>query len=123
MEVVLMPVRHKPGSKPYRDQLRASLSAMGARGPRLTELVARDLLLHGIRPRQAWRYAAELSQREAAGRFNQLTGNPRAPMTGNRIGDYEQWPDGGLRPTVTTLKIRPRVRRRCPARACCTGLR
>ena len=78
---------------------------MGARGPRLTELVARDLLLHGTRPRQAWRYAAELSQREAAGRFNQLTGNPRAPMTGNRIGDYEQWPDGGVRPTVATLKI------------------
>ena len=100
-----MPVRHKPGSKPYRDQLRASLSAMGAQGPRLTELVARDLQLHGTRPRQAWRYAAELSQREAAERFNQLTGNPRAPMTGNRIGDYEQWPDGGVRPTVATLKI------------------
>ena len=72
-----MPVRHKPGSKPYRDQLRASLSAMGAQARWLTELVARDLLLHGTRPRQAWRYAAELSQREAAGRFNQLTGNPR----------------------------------------------
>ena len=61
--------------------------------------------LHGARPRQAWRYAAELSQREAAGRFNQLTGNPRAPMTGNRIGDFEQWPDGGVRPTIATLKI------------------
>lgn len=100
-----MPVRHKPGSKPYRDQLRASLSAIGARGQRVTELVARDLLQHGARPRQAWRYAAELSQREAAQRFNQLTGNPRAPMTGNRIGDYEQWPDGGVRPGVAVLKI------------------
>jgi len=100
-----MPVRHKPGSKPYRDQLRASLSAIGARGHRVTELVARDLLQHGTRPRQAWRYAAELSQREAAQRFNQLTGNPRAPMTGNRIGDYEQWPDGGVRPGVAVLKI------------------
>ncbi len=100
-----MPVRPKPGSKPYRDQLRASLSVMGAMGPRLTELVARDLQLHGTRPRQAWRYAAELSQREAAGRFNQLTGNPRAPVTGNRIGDFEQWPQGGVRPTAATLKI------------------
>jgi hypothetical protein len=45
--------RHKPGSKPYRDQLRASLSAMGAQGPRLTELVARDLMLRSTRPRQA----------------------------------------------------------------------
>jgi len=115
-----MPVRHKPGSKPYRDQLRASLSAMGAQGPRLIELVARDLLLHGTRPRQAWRYAAELSQREAAGRFNQLTGNPLAPMTGNRIGDYEQWPDGG----VPAHRYHAEDPRRClrhdvgPARRC-----
>jgi transcriptional regulator with XRE-family HTH domain len=100
-----MPVRHKPGSKPYRDQLRADLSQLGARGQRLAELVARDLQQHGARPRQAWRYAAELSQREAAGRFNQVSGNPRAPMTGNRIGDYEQWPDSGVRPTLAVLKI------------------
>jgi len=100
-----MTVRFKTGSKPYRDRLRASLSASGARGSRLAELVARDLQQHGTRPRQAWRYAAELSQRQAAERFNQITGNPRAPMTGNRIGDFEQWPDGGVRPTVATLKI------------------
>ena len=100
-----MPVRPKPGSKPYRDELRASLAGLGARGPALTELVARDLQQRGTRPRQAWRYAAELSQREAAGRFNQATGNPRAPMTGNRIGDYEQWPDGGVRPGLAVLKI------------------
>lgn len=100
-----MPVRHKTGSKPYRDELRASLRALGARGTRLTELMARDLQLHGARPRQAWRYAAELSQREAAERFNQLTGDPRAPMTGNRICDFEQWPDGGVRPTIATLKV------------------
>jgi hypothetical protein len=100
-----MPVRHKSGSKAYRDELRASLQALGAEGTRLTELVARDLLLHGVRPRRAWREAAELSQRQAAERFNQLTGNPRAPMTGNRIGDFEKWPDGGARPTVATLKV------------------
>jgi transcriptional regulator with XRE-family HTH domain len=100
-----MAARIKTGSKPYRDDLRASLQALGVRGPRLTELVARDLQCHGARPRQAWRYAAELSQGEAAQRFNLLSGNPRAPMTGNRIGDFEKWPDGGVRPTVTTLKI------------------
>jgi transcriptional regulator with XRE-family HTH domain len=103
-EVVAMAVRHKSGSKPYRDELRASLQALGAQGIRLTELVARDLQQHGVRPRRAWREAAELSQREAAERFNQLTGNPRAPMTGNRIGDFEKWPDGGARPTLATLK-------------------
>jgi transcriptional regulator with XRE-family HTH domain len=100
-----MPVRHKAGSKPYRDQLRADLSLLGARGQRLTELIARDLQQQGARPRQAWRYAAELSQREAAERFNQVSGNPRAPMTGNRIGDYEQWPAGGVRPTLPVLRI------------------
>jgi hypothetical protein len=35
-----MSVRPKTGSKPYRDELRASLQALGAHGPRLTELVA-----------------------------------------------------------------------------------
>ena len=99
-----MSVRPKTGSKPYRDELRASLQALGAHGARLTELVARDLQGHGVRPRRAWREAAELSQREAAERFNQVTGNPRAPMTGNRIWDFEQWPDGGVRPTIATLK-------------------
>jgi transcriptional regulator with XRE-family HTH domain len=100
-----MTVRQKAGSKPYRDQLRAELSRLGARGQRLTEVVARDLQQQGARPRQAWRYAAELSQREAAERFNQLSGNPRASMTGNRVSDYEQWPDGGVRPTLPVLRI------------------
>jgi len=100
-----MAVRYKSGSKPYRDQLRAELSRLGARGQRLTETIARDLHQQGVRPRQAWRYAAELSQREAAERFNQLSGNPRAPMTGNRISDYEQWPEGGVRPTLPVLRI------------------
>src|SRR5262245_55741672 len=100
-----MPVRYKAGSRPYRDQLRTELSRLGARGQRLTELIARDLQQQGSRPRQAWRYAAELSQREAAERFNQISGNPRATMTGNRIGDYEQWPDGGVRPTLPVLGI------------------
>jgi transcriptional regulator with XRE-family HTH domain len=104
-EVTAMSVRHKSGSKAYRDELRGSLQALGAQGARLTELVARDLQQRGARPRRAWREAAELSQRQAAERFNQLTGNPRAPMTGNRIGDFEKWPDGGARPTMATLKI------------------
>ena len=100
-----MTVRHKPGSKPYRDQLRTTLSQLGARGQALTEVLARDLQQQGTRPRQAWRYGAELSQREAAERFNHLSANPRASMTGNRISDYEQWPDGGVRPTLSVLRI------------------
>jgi hypothetical protein len=45
-----MPVRHKPGSKPCRDQLRASLSAMGAHGLR-HPAVAGPSALAGAEPR------------------------------------------------------------------------
>jgi hypothetical protein len=97
--------RGKPGSRPYRDQLRRSLVAAGITGPQLVSQVAADLGRCGMRPRQAWRYAAELSQTQAATRFNEITGNPRAPMRGNRIGDYEKWPDGGVRPPVRALTV------------------
>jgi hypothetical protein len=98
-----------PGSKPYRDRLRAELAKAGVTGPCLTEQVAADLARQGMWPRRAWRYACELSQRVAAMRFNEVTGDPRAPMMGNRIWDFERWPDGGVRPTVRTLTILARV--------------
>lgn len=88
-----------------RTQALAGKSSHQHRGQRLTELIARDLQQQGARPRQAWRYAAELSQREATERFNQVSGNPRARMSGNRIGDYEQWPIGGVRHTLPVLRI------------------
>jgi len=98
-----------PGSKPYRDRLRADLARAGVTGLCLTEQVAADLARQGMRPRQAWRHASELSQRVAAMRFNEVTGDPRAPMTTNRIWDFERWPSGGVRPTVRTLTILARV--------------
>ena len=98
-----------PGGKPYRDRLRADLAAAGVTGPCLTEQVAADLARQGMRPRRAWRYASELSQRVTAMRFNEVTGDPRAPMTANRIWDFERWPDGGARPTVRTLRILARI--------------
>ncbi len=98
-----------PGSKPYRDGLRAELLKAGVTGQCLTEQVAADLARQGMRPRRAWRYASELSQRVAAMRFNEVTGDPRAPMTGNRIWDFERWPSGGVRPTVRTLTVLARI--------------
>ena len=98
-----------PGSKPYRDRLRAELAEAGVTGACLTEQVAADLARQGMRPRRAWRYASELSQRVVAMRFNEVTGDPRAPMMGNRIWDFERWPDGGVRPTARTLTILARV--------------
>lgn len=44
-----MPVRHKAGSKPYRNQLRADLARLRVRGQQLTELIARDLQQQGVR--------------------------------------------------------------------------
>ncbi len=99
--------RNQPyrGNRPYRDQLRARLARRGLSGPRLAEVVARDLLRFGFRPRKAWRLACELSQEQAAERFNTITGDPAMPMTGHRIGDYERWPaDSGVRPGVGVLK-------------------
>jgi len=81
----------------------------GVTGPCLTEQVAADLARQGMRPRKAWRYASELSQRVVATRFNEVTGDPRAPMTTGRIWDFERWPDGGVRPTVRTLTILARI--------------
>lgn len=97
------------GSKPYRDRLREDLVKAGITGQCLTEQVAADLARQGMRPRQAWRYASELSQRVVAMRFNEITGDPRAPMTTNRIWDFERWPSGGVRPTVRTLRILARI--------------
>src|SRR5205807_1933956 len=91
------------------DRLRAELAKAGVSGQCLTEQVAADLARHGMRPRQAWRYASELSQRVAAMRFNEATGDPRAPMTTNRIWDFERWPSGGVRPTMRTLTILARI--------------
>ena len=98
-----------PGSKPYRDRLRADLARAGITSPCLTEQVAADLARQSMRPRPAWRYANELSQRLAAMRFNEVAGDPRAPMSGSRIADYEHWPTGGVRPTVRTLRILARI--------------
>ena len=97
------------GSKPYRDRLREDLVKAGITGLCLTEQVAADLARQGMRPRRAWRYAGELSQRVAAMRFNEVTGDPRATMTTNRIWDFERWPSGGVRPTVRTLTILARI--------------
>ncbi len=98
--------RNQPyrGNRPYRDQLRAELARRGLSGPRLAGVVARDLMRF-FRPRKAWRLACELSQEQAAERFNLITGDPLMPMTGRRIGDYERWPaDSGVRAGVPVLK-------------------
>src|SRR5205807_5788412 len=98
-----------PGSKPYRDRLRDELLKAGVTGQCLTEQIAADLARQGMRPRKAWRNANELSQHVVAMRFNEVTGNPSAPMAKRRIADFEQWPFKGVRPTMRTLKVLARI--------------
>ncbi|WP_370963670.1 hypothetical protein [Amycolatopsis sp. cg9] len=96
----------KPGSKPYRAQLRERLAALGFPEEAIPARVAENLVVEcGIPPRTAWRLASELSLDVAAHHYNAATGDPRAGMRGTRIWEYEQWPERGVRPTVAALRV------------------
>src|SRR4051794_34388232 len=100
----------KPGSKPYRAQLRDRLAALGFPEEAIPARVAENLVVEcGIPPRTAWRLASELSLDVAAHQYNAVTGDPRAGMRGTRIWEYEQWPDRGVRPTVAALRVLAQV--------------
>ncbi len=100
----------KPGSKPYRAQLRDRLAALGFPQEAIPAQVAKNLIVEcGIPPRTAWRLASELSLDVAAHQYNAVTGDPRAGMRGTRIWEYEQWPERGVRPTVAALRVLAQV--------------
>jgi hypothetical protein len=100
----------KPGSKPYRAQLRDRLTALGFSPEAIPAQVAKNLILEcRIPPRTAWRLASELSLDVAAHQYNAVTGDPRAGMRGTRIWEYEQWPERGVRPTVAALRVLAQV--------------
>ncbi|WP_328616481.1 hypothetical protein OHS18_07850 [Amycolatopsis sp. NBC_00355] len=100
----------KPGSKPYRAQLRDRLAALGFPDEAIPARVAENLIVEcRVPPRTAWRLASELSLDVAAHQYNTLTGDPRAGMRGTRIWEYEQWPERGVRPTVAALRVLARV--------------
>lgn len=100
----------KPGSKPYRVELRDRLAALGFPEEAICARVAENLITEcRIRPRTAWRLASELSLEMAAYKYNAITGDARAGMRGSRIWEYEQWPDRGVRPTVQALRVLAKV--------------
>ncbi len=100
----------KPGSKPYRAQLRDRLAALGFPDEVIPARVAENLIVEcRVPPRTAWRLASELSLDVAAHQYNTLTGDPRAGMRGTRIWEYEQWPDRGVRPTFAALRVLAQV--------------
>jgi transcriptional regulator with XRE-family HTH domain len=100
----------RPGSRPYRAQLRTRLITLGFDDHHVVEQIAQDLIARcGKRPREAWRVARELSLDAAAERFNAIRGDDRAAMRKGRIWDFEQWPHGGVRPTLATLRTLAQV--------------
>ncbi|MFJ7420276.1 hypothetical protein ACIQXD_16930 [Streptomyces uncialis] len=98
-------LQHKPGSKPYRRELREQLKALGFPADRINDAVATALaqLCH-MRPRTARRLACELSLDEVAARYSALRNDAESRMRGSRIWDFEQWPARGVHPTVRTLR-------------------
>jgi transcriptional regulator with XRE-family HTH domain len=94
--------RNGSGTKAQRDQLRRAMQQQGC----TPEQIAAEMTLKwGYRPRQAWRHAHGLTQDDVAARYNQLVDSDQAAMAGKRISDFEAWPHGGVKPTLTTLKI------------------
>lgn len=90
------------GSQRERNQLRKSLQQQGCTPDQIAAAMARQF---GDRPRPAWRYAHGWTQDQAAARFNEVVGDEKSSMTGNRISDYENWPVSGVKPKPDTLRI------------------
>lgn len=102
---VMVSAPAKAGSKSYRRRLRAEMERLGFSEQQIAEHVAADLAFHcAVRPRTAWRLARELTLDQAAERFNAELGDPRAPMKGSRIWEFEQWPGRGIRPSWKVLR-------------------
>ncbi|MFF5264647.1 hypothetical protein ACFY4C_37465 [Actinomadura viridis] len=100
----------KRGTRPYRHRLRTRLISLGFTDQHIVEQVAQDLTARcGKRPRESWRLARELSLDAAAEQFNTIRGDQHASMRKGRIWDYEQWPHGGVRPTLSTLRTLAQV--------------
>jgi len=50
-----------------------------------------------------------MTQDEVAAEYNVLIGDPRAPMSGKRISDFEVWPVGGVKPPLHALSVLAKV--------------
>ncbi len=50
-----------------------------------------------------------MTLQEVADAWNRLEATGRAPMTPQRVSDYERWPEGGRRPTAHALRMLSRI--------------
>lgn len=94
------------GEKRRRDVLRRELLGQGRS---VDEIATAMRALFRDRARQSYRHALGLTQQQLADRYNEIVGDARAPMTKQRISDYELWPGSQRRPTFHTLGILARI--------------
>jgi transcriptional regulator with XRE-family HTH domain len=85
-----------------RDQLRSQMLADGKTYEQIATAMVEKFQ---DRRRVAWRNAHGWTQDHVADLFNGFVGDPRCPMKGTRISDFERWPNGGSKPTPETLAI------------------
>ena len=94
----VMLVPRTTGTKADREWVRTTLASYGAPPAAITAELQRRF---GLRPREAYRQAHSWTQDTVAARLNGMTGS--SSFTGARISDYERFPFGGRRPTLSVL--------------------
>jgi tetratricopeptide (TPR) repeat protein len=86
-----------------RDQLREKWLRQGRTREQIATAMMRKFK---DRRRVAWRNAHGWTQDHVADLFNEKLNDPRKPMTGSRISDFERWPiSSRTKPTFETLGV------------------
>lgn len=100
--------RADSGRKKELDQLRDTLRQQGRTLEQIATAMAREF---GDRPRPAWRHAHGWTQEHVADLYNREVNDPDAPMTAQRIGDFERWPlsETAAKPTVPKLGVLAKI--------------
>ncbi|TCO62927.1 hypothetical protein EV192_1021067 [Actinocrispum wychmicini] len=94
----------KPGDKAARDELRA---VMLTRGSSVEEIAEEFRARWQFTSLAAYRYAADLTQMQAASRYNEVMGDDGARVDASLISKLEQWPAarGAKAPTAYNLAV------------------
>ncbi|KAB8192547.1 hypothetical protein FH608_023870 [Nonomuraea phyllanthi] len=64
---------------------------------------------HPATPLRLYRYAAGLTAAQTIEAFHQFAGTIGAGLRESRLYDYENWPQAGRRPSVSTLRLLARI--------------
>ncbi|WP_157254897.1 hypothetical protein [Nonomuraea typhae] len=64
---------------------------------------------HPATPLRLHRYAAGLTAAQTVETFHRLSGTTGAGLRESRLYDYENWPQAGRRPSISTLRMLARI--------------